>query len=890
MNNRGIKKLIWSVVFIVFFALTVPGFAAEQDGGQVKMSWLEFRKLLKLDSDDVTLTWEEFKQLTAQTGEDVPVSYTVKNGKIVLPREQFTQLLNKMKPPVGTILQAPGEFVINKAVYKADMSNSGTVVNAVFSLEIFPKKNRAYSRVPFLHQAVGLAEVLLDDKPALVIEENGWYQVATTEVGHHQIKVKYYTASNLEKGPQILSMQVIKTAITLFELTVPLEKVDINVTFAKELTINSRPGMTQISAVLPATNVIMVQAHRKYIAQKTTAVDTPAKIYAETMNLISIEEDALRVTSRIKLNVMQNSITQIKATVPEGYTILYIQKMDGSRLRDWQIKKSDTGTGAGDAGAGSADTAGGAGSVVEIPFDAPVEGSFMFDIISERLTADKQQDIPFDGFGIMDAVRETGYIGAEKKSTAEAAPTVNEKLDRIDIKDLPYDLVNMSHRPLLFGYRYLRHPYKLVMSITKHEELPTMSTVIDMAGVISVVLEDGKILTRMNYTIRNTWKQFLKLDLPPDSEVWTVYVDGKRENASRSADGKIMIPLARSQSEGDVLKSFTLEVIYFSKGHGLGMFGSSSVAYPTADIMTSKMLWSVYLPRDYAYLHFKGDVEKEEIANTVNLLFGKSRNFSLDQISSYNEVAVNLEKAPHQQLELNKYQQSISSNFKNSAIQQKDLAVQMRQEANLNMDFQREQGKQLGQPGSGGDIFKIELPTSGQIYRFNKTVIEGEPILLTFYYTSNLLKTVIKIVFLLLVLLLLFLLRKKIFGVFKKMYQWVVSRHNLWAYIKTAPGLRWTLFVFGMLFLFVSHVVFVVLALLFIMSIFRPWWLLPGVIPTTSSWSPIGAFLKWRKKGKAEGVMSGKTEKDVKDEKDSKDAKGKVEGKETEGSGDRDEK
>jgi hypothetical protein len=813
MNTRYVKKFSRFFILIVFFSIIMitPGFSSEENKSQVKMSWEEFRQLLKLDTDEITLTWDEFKQLVAQTGEDIRISYSVKNGKIVLPREQFTQLLNLMKPPHATAPTAPTEYVISKAVYNGSMGEKSTTLTALFSLEIFGRKGEKYFQVPILPQAAGLAEVFLDDQPALVLEQNGWYHVTTAESGHHQIKAKYYVSSDLEKGLTILNLNVIRTAITLLELTIPLEKIEVSVPNAKELAITQKNGTTQLSAIIPASNNISVLAHRKYTAKEEPSQAVPAKIYAETINLVSIEEDALRVTSRIKLNVLQNSITQIKAMMPEGYNILYINKRDGSRIRDWQIKKIDK------------------SSMVEIPFDSPVQGSFIFDILSEKLFASKQQEIHFNGFRILDATRETGYIGAEKKSTAEAEPTTFDKLDRIDIKDLPYELVSMSQRPLLFGYRYLRHPFHLVMSITRHEELPTMGTVIDLASVITVALEDGKTLTRLNYTMRNTWKQFLKLELPPDSEVWTVYVASKRENASRNAEGKIMIPLARSQSKGEELQSFTVDIIYFSKGNPLGSGGSNTLCFPTVDILVSKMLWSVYLPQDYSYLHFKGNVEKEEIARTVSLLLGKRRNFSLDQVRTYNEVAGNLEKAPRQQQEMDDYRQSLQSNFRNRAIAQKDIANQMRQEANLNSYFQEQQGKRLGQPGSGTNIFKIELPTSGQIYRFNKTIIEGEPIELTFYYASNTIIITIKIFILLIVILILFLLRKKIFVLFKRLYHWVLTRKTAWEFLRTANGLRITLFVTAVIFLFISRFLFVVLVLLFLLSVFRPNWLLPGL-------------------------------------------------------------
>jgi hypothetical protein len=198
-------------------------------------------------------------------------------------------------------------------------------------------------------------------------------------------------------------------------------------------------------------------------------------------------------------------------------------------------------------------------------------------------------------------------------------------------------------------------------------------------------------------------------------------------------------------------------------------------------------------------------------------------------VGSYNEVAGNLERAPRQQQVMNDYQQSLQSNFGNRAIGQKDIANQMRQEANLNYYFQKEQGKRLGQPGSGSNIFKIELPTSGQIYRFNKTIIEGEPIELTFYYASNTIITMIKIFILLILILILFLLRKKIFALLKGLYHWVLARKTAWEFFRTTNGLRITLFVTAVIFLFISRILFVVLVLLFLLSVFRPNWLLPGI-------------------------------------------------------------
>ena len=401
-----------------------------------------------------------------------------------------------MKPPEVSILEPPAEYIITKAEYQGQMDEQSATFTALFYLEIFEKEEAGYRKIPFLPQSVALTDVLLDDKPALVSEEDGWYSNTTAESGQHLLKVSYFAPHNLERGPQILNLSIVKTAITLFDLEIPLKDVDLEIPNAKEIKIFPKNGKTHISAVLPATNVITVNAHRKYIPSEgdsTEAEEEQAKIYAETINLMSIEEDALRVNSRIKLNVLQKPIDSIEARVPDGYSILYVRQNDGTELRDWQTIKTE------------------AGVLVRIPFDTPLEGNIAINILAERLFETEETIMRFNGFHISGAIRETGFLGAEKKSAAEAIPTEHEGLDRIDIQDIPYELINMSKRPILFGFRYLRHPYNIGMTITKHKELPSISSVIDMASVISVVMEDGKMLTKAVYNIRNTWKQFLKL-------------------------------------------------------------------------------------------------------------------------------------------------------------------------------------------------------------------------------------------------------------------------------------------------------------------------------------------------------------------------------------------
>jgi len=175
---------------------------------------------------------------------------------------------------------------------------------------------------------------------------------------------------------------------------------------------------------------------------------------------------------------------------------------------------------------------------------------------------------------------------------------------------------------------------------------------------------------------------------------------------------------------------------------------------------------------------------------------------------------------------MSSYEQSTSSEFDNRAIRQSDIAVQMMNEANLDQMLQTEKQKGIGQPGSGGDIFRIELPTSGQIYRFNKTVIEVEAMTLKFYYASGRTMTMLKSLFGLILLLVIIRYRKGIFAFIRLIYRWLATRQTFWNFVRTKAGMRVTLFGAIILFFFLSPILFIVFTLLFVLSVFRPNWLL----------------------------------------------------------------
>ncbi|MGA1863613.1 MAG: hypothetical protein ACMUHX_00975, partial [bacterium] len=390
---------------------------------------------------------------------------------------------------------------------------------------------------------------------------------------------------------------------------------------------------------------------------------------------------------------------------------------------------------------------------------------------------------------VLNAVKDIGYLGLELKSSAEVNIVKHEGLEKIAVQKLPKNLFERSLKPLIFGFKYLNHPYSLELDIQRHPKVPVTMAVIDAANAVSFFTEDGKIVHRIIYEVRNQLKQFLKIRLPEDAELWSVFVGDKPSEPAREED-LLYIPLIRSIEEGQRLRPFKVEIVYYQKTGPFTAYGQRSVSLPgMTEIMVSKILWSLYLPKDYDFLYFSGTLEKERLARGIRPVMGCSypafkrshRLYSvipegtLEQPAEFfDEEGQAIEGEDKKEWSLKEEEKAGFHKFKAS---RKDM---MRQQA-IERGFIPRQEK-MPEPqkpttpispdteriASGYDTavmsIPISIPVSGQLYRFAKTVVRQEPLVINMVYTREWIMSVIGWFILLLVICILFALRKRLYG------------------------------------------------------------------------------------------------------------------------------
>ncbi len=770
-----LRSWIQSCLAIIIFLSGTTAAQEKPDEGKVSIPWEEFRKLLELDKDEITLSWEEFQKILVQTGGKYLPPFQMKEETVVLTREQFKKLLDQMKPPVISAITPPADFLITKANYQGKMTENNALFRADFSIEIFPKEREQFLKIPLFPQNIALKDVLFDGKRALVILENNQHVLTTSAVGRHEITVDLSLKTSLDQGPRSFSLPIPITPITSLDLDIPLKKIEVEITNAQHLETSMRAGLTHVFALLAPSSSIEV----KWRKELPEAVKGPAKVYADCINHIVIEDDALRVNAEVSLAVLQNTIPSLTLKIPEGYSILNVQ---GSGLGDWRELERE------------------GGKFLEIPFDYAKKGNFTITVTAEKLLPEDSMAADFTGFAVIDAIRQKGFLGVELKGASEVTVSNAEGLDRLDVSELPAKLINLSQKPLLFGFKYLHHPYALVLDIKKHKKLPIISTVVDSASGVTLFTEDGKLVHRIIYQIRNTSKQFLELELPQDAQVWSVFV-GREPATPRINENKVLIPLNRSRQGTSGLVAFDVELIYYEKSEKFGWFDRREIEFPVPDIIISQMLWSVYLPVGYTYLHFGGTVEKEQLAKGIGYLLGV-RDDAITEIPAEplpSGVPMPLTR---------------KSKFSpNVAITEEELAVQVKKEMQFSQRVQEIQEGKGPAPGATGVLsIRINIPTTGQLYRFAKTIVSDEPLTLNFTFASPGTTRIVKGLVLLLLILILYSLRKRI----QKLYQSIRARYR-------AKHFSLIFLVLAVVFWVFSKVLSIILFVVFLALFYKLW-------------------------------------------------------------------
>ncbi|MBF0099555.1 MAG: hypothetical protein HQK77_01465 [Desulfobacterales bacterium] len=376
---------------------------------------------------------------------------------------------------------------------------------------------------------------------------------------------------------------------------------------SKELTLKpvleellTRVGENQLPAfVRQNTNKVVAHTY-KYVESKPklTALARPperkqGKFDAMVNTLISIGDVTMKGSATIDINIKSGTISDVTVMLPKNVNFL---SLSSPSLRTHKLRSED------------------AAQSIDVQFTQEMDGMFRMDVAYERIMAENEADISVPTLRVQHAEVEQGRIAIEALSAVEIQPSLVEQLSSLDPNELPQQLVLKTTNPILLAYKYVHvdPPYQLKLKMTRHKAMDVQTATIDQATYHTLYTADGLSVTSASFIVRNSRQQFLRIFLPKDSQVWSLFVDGQPEKPAISTEqnekansfGSSILIKIINDSQG-----FPVNIIYQTPVQKTGMFGHITGMLPLPDMVVTHSKWHVYMPEELSYFKPKTNMK-----------------------------------------------------------------------------------------------------------------------------------------------------------------------------------------------------------------------------------------------------------------------------------------
>ncbi len=398
----------------------------------------------------------------------------------------------------------------------------------------------------------------------------------------------------------------------------------------KEVNI-TRVGENQLPAFFRNQITLTIAHTFKYTSntpQLTVNTIKPekqkGKYDAQIDTLISLGEVTMRGNSSIQVAVKSGGISDLQLHIPKAINVLNIT---GPSIRNHKLVNDMT------------------HQVINIEFTQEMTGQFRIEFTYEKILGENKSELNVPSIQVKGTQVQHGRIAVEALTAVEVQTKQATQLSSLAINELPQQLILKTTNPILLAFKYVntKSPHSLKLSMTRHQEIDVQVAAIESAHYQTLMTNDGLSVTTAQFFVRNSRQQFLRLKLPENSEIWSVFVDGKPEKPAMANDTNahdVLIKMLNS------VAGFPVEVIYATPIAQMGLFGTLSSQLPLPDMVVTHTLWDVYLPVGPNYQAVTSNMQAIVTGQLVNTQQQALKNNS-DQLNQSTGQPLHM-KVPHQ--------------------------------------------------------------------------------------------------------------------------------------------------------------------------------------------------------------------------------------------------
>jgi hypothetical protein len=480
------------------------------------------------------------------------------DGWVVLGLEEYRTLRARAFPTTPDPAPPPVDATLTRVDYDLRISGETVTGQARLAIDVL-KQGWASVQVP---TGMLVRDARIDGRPTpLSVTEGGPARVLLARTGRSTLTLEVVVPLVSSAGTESMTLPASGSALSAVTLVVPRTGVDLTVAggFIAE---QSETGNDSRWVVYGNAGRPLSFTWKRKSDDRRSAL--PLRTRARVTQLVALGEDSTQVTSSIQLDVTQGLAREVVVALPAGLTV---NQVAGAAVADWNV----------------------AGTSLTVTFLEPIASETSVVISSEvRAPRDGQITIPI--VRVPSAERETGGVAVDVVGAGEIAGREPRGLEPADASDLG-DIIAGHESPSMVAFQFTplkgSDPRSLTVNVSRYTAQAVLVANVEEARYEALLGEDGKLLVRARYAVRNNQRSFLAITLPPQSVLWSASLAGRPVRPGVSSTGGLLLPLRKGRTNEEA-PTFVVELLYLQRAPGWTEKGNAHLDLPAVDLPVSR--------------------------------------------------------------------------------------------------------------------------------------------------------------------------------------------------------------------------------------------------------------------------------------------------------------
>ena len=485
----------------------------------------------------------------------------IPDGWVVLPVDEYRALRRAAFPLDTEPAPPPVEATLTRIDY--DLKVDGDLASGEARLTVDVIRDGWVKLA--MPRGLMVREASLDGRQVTLVapstERGHAGELLLSKTGRSVLTLKIVAPVSTVAGTDLLQLPASNSAMVRAVVEVARQGVDVKITGGLLMNNADTATGTRWIANGRGTEPLTFAWRRRVDEARSLQ---PLRMRGAVSQLVGLGEDTTQISAEVQIDVLQGMAQEVRLQLPDQFIV---NQVSGATVADWETKPGE----------------------LTVIFIEPVQQNARFTLSGElRLPRAGKLDVPL--IRLPAAERETGGVAVEVLGAGEIKERQANGLDEAEAAELG-QLISSRQSPSLVAFRFPPAEGKslrsLSLSIARYTPQAVLTANIEEANYSALLTTDGKMLVQSRFAVRNSQRNFLKINLPLTAVLWSASVGGRPVRPGRAPDGSLLLPLEKLKS-GDEAAAFVVEVSYMDRTSSWVDRGRMRLSLLTVDLPISK--------------------------------------------------------------------------------------------------------------------------------------------------------------------------------------------------------------------------------------------------------------------------------------------------------------